>query len=123
MDARREGWKPRRSPTGQIKVAYMGAFLLLFSLYGGPFTMWGPFRYFFFLLTGGPFLHVGGLFVFMQVYGGLFWACPTPTKISAASMGPDSTTLSLALLCGVWQFVISKSVQFLDCSSMTWETC
>ena len=78
MDARREGCKPRRSPTGQIKVAYMGAFLLLFSLYGGPFTMWVPFRYFFspyrgaFSLCGGPFCLYASLW-------GPFWASPTPT--------------------------------------------
>ena len=52
---------------------HMGAFLLRFSHLpgggGGFFTMWGHFCYF--LLHGG----------------GLFWACPSPMKISANDHG------------------------------------
>ena len=111
----------RPQATGQIKVAYMGAFLLLFSL--SPFHHVRAFSLLFFYSHAGLFSMWGAILSLCKFMGGLFWACPTPTKISAASMGPDSTTPSLVLLCGVWQFVIGKSVQFLDCSSMTWETC
>ena len=57
---------------------HVGAFLLLFSPYGRPFSRCGLFCYFV-LLLGGFFFHVGGLFGLVP---------PHPTKIFASTHGP-----------------------------------
>ena len=52
--------------------AILGAFLLRFSHFWGPFTMWGPFCYFYFMGGGGG-------------VGWTFFGLAPPTKISAGA--------------------------------------
>ena len=66
-------------PPLENKIKILGLYWLFatFSLYGGLFATFFSFW--------GPFHHVGPFRYFLVHGGGLFWACPPPTKISAGA--------------------------------------
>ena len=70
-------WKSKTKPL----FGYILGIFSTFSSYGGLFT-----TFFSFTRGGVAFSPCGGLFAtFLLHGGGLFWSCPSPTKISASA--------------------------------------